>query len=393
MKISLLKEREDFYKIFVCTIEKYLSNKLAKKVVIEKFNHRGAIKFNVNEELNIIYPQSIKRKELNSLVQEFTWNKNWIKRLLQKAYAYVAIRFPFELILSRETLYFEGAAIEIRNCVFIPGNHSIRIIDVFQNTSTVIAKDGFNAEFLFKDAELRLAYSTLNVPYVLSLNKERRSYVEERISGLPLNRLASELTKANVLQKTQSDLASLYQASLAQIDGFTYVQKLSKDILRSTQDFLKSEELPTGHTINTLVKTLLKLLYSFDINVINICETHGDFQPANILCNADKFWIIDWEYSKPRSIFYDALTFDLEARFDSGLSRRLNLLSRGLNSGESYYEWTGQRLTQNSSFYLFLFLLEDIFLRIEELSSLSVAKRYEKLCPYLFEISKFIENK
>ena len=120
---------------------------------------------------------------------------------------------------------------------------------------------------------------------------------------------------------------------------------------------------------------------------VDLVITHGDFQPANILCSKDDFWIIDWEYSNRRSIFYDALVFDLECRFPIGLGARLNEKMNQLSTMKDYLNWTGQSLNNSNSYYFAIFFLEDLLLRMREVSSDLIKTKSAVLSTYLTEFS------
>ena len=125
---------------------------------------------------------------------------------------------------------------------------------------------------------------------------------------------------------------------------------------------------------------------------IIICDTHGDFQPANIICSDDKFWLIDWEYSYKRSIFYDALTFFVESRITVGFSLRLSKFMSDLKNGNVFFEWTGANLNYDVFYYLDIFLLEDILLKINEASSSGIHNKVDTLYPYLSEIYDYVKK-
>ena len=98
---------------------------------------------------------------------------------------------------------------------------------------------------------------------------------------------------------------------------------------------------------------------------------HGDFQPANILVDADRLWLIDWEYSGRRQAAYDVLTFMLESRFTRGLSGRLQrLITQGIPDGGLWPDFScyanGWQDSRRRLLYGSLFLLEELALRLEE---------------------------
>jgi len=98
---------------------------------------------------------------------------------------------------------------------------------------------------------------------------------------------------------------------------------------------------------------------------------HGDFQPANILVDADRLWLIDWEYSGRRQAAYDALTFMLQSRFTRGLSGRLQrFIAQGIPDDGLWPDFScyanGWQDSRSRLLYGSLFLLEEMALRLEE---------------------------
>ena len=120
-------------------------------------------------------------------------------------------------------------------------------------------------------------------------------------------------------------MLKLYSKSFVKISIGNYTSKVCNEILSLLNISFSSLSDENKIIIRNFVSELRSLIgdYFGDVNIV-LVSTHGDFQPGNILCSEDRFWIIDWEYSDERSIFYDALVFDLECRFPSGLSIRLD---------------------------------------------------------------------
>lgn len=392
MKISLLKERENFDEILIKSLSQFLENKYKWTGELGFSFIPNTKKFIVNDLLNIFYPASISRNKLAPLTQEFSWNPNPIKTLLQKIYIFVSVRFPLEKYLSSSAFYISDNQGVLDGVVIIPGNHSIRLVNINTNICTVICKSGFNNSLLIKDAQVRLDNNALNVPNVIQLNTQEGWYQEERVIGLPLNRLGSEVVKETFLIKCQNDLKLFYQNSLIKVDTSTLLKSLERDINNLTTQIVPSLEHEVRSSLLFIMEYLLRKISLCEENDFNICDTHGDFQPANILCAEDEFWIIDWEYSKQRSIFYDALVFDLESRFTSQLSTRLINFFERIKSGDEFFSWTGVTLNKNNIYYIYVFLLEDIELKLQELSNEAIQNKNEKLKPFLTEIQLFLSS-
>ena len=123
-------------------------------------------------------------------------------------------------------------------------------------------------------------------------------------------------------------------------------------------------------TLDSLVARIKALLPACG-NRLPTVLAHGDFQPANILVDADRLWLIDWEYSGRRQAAYDVLTFRLESRFTRGLSGRLQrLITQGIPDGGLWPDFScyanGWQDSRHRLLYGSLFLLEELALRLEE---------------------------
>lgn len=390
MKISLLRERENFDEVFKRSLTQFLEVKYQWEGELGFSFIPNAKRFIVNDLLNVFYPTSIPRAKLAPLTMEFSWNPHPIKTFIQKLYIFWAVRFPLERFLSSSVFYITDRKGILDDIVIIPGNHSIRLVDTNKNICTVICKEGFNKSLLIKDAQVRLDNSHLNIPNIIELNSQEGWYKEERVIGLPLNRLDDEGVKLLILTKCQRDLGILYSSSLIEVQLCIFTENILAEIFK-TLNYLNSPlDSETKGYIQIVVASISSELTKYSDEAYSICTTHGDFQPANVLCSDDAFWLIDWEYSDQRSIFYDALVFDLESRFTNQFSARLKELYENLQKGIDFFSWTGKTLNKNNIHYLYTYLLEDVLLKLQELTSEAIVDKSNNLKLYLTEIQIFL---
>ncbi|MBL1274661.1 MAG: hypothetical protein COB30_001085 [Ectothiorhodospiraceae bacterium] len=387
MRIELLRKREDFNGIFCASLNSFLKSYFNCESKITWKCERGA-HYLVNDYLNVIYQKSISRNSLGDLTQEFAWNKSWFKHLMQKSYVYFSVRWPFEKYAASATLTIENCPDVLEQWVFIPGNHSIRIIDLANNQSIVFTKLGFNKSFLITDAKIRQEFSLPFVPNILKVNCETGWYTEERIIGLPLNRLSADLDRKLAFKGASENLIILYgETSEKQKLGIyiTHVQE-KIDLLLATS-FSGTTEA-SKNKICTIKNRLLDCMEQYKDNEITLALTHGDFQSANILYNggSGNSWLIDWEYANTRNVFYDSLTYELQARKSQGLGQRFSVFLGGLEEGEVRCSWTKYFLTAENSYCLALFLLEDLLVRLEEVAVPVIINKLDSLHPWLGEI-------
>lgn len=378
MRIQLLRKRENFLEIFQESVSVFFH---------EKYPHsrRLDIDYIANDYLNIVYPSNINRGDLTDLVVEYKYHRKLYRRILQSIYTYLAIRWPVEIVTSSELISIPIPYDARSRWVFIPGNHSIRVVDLDNNRCFVFLKTGFNNKFINSDAQIRLLHPWLKAPKVF--HQKNDWYEEQRVVGLPWNRLSSNVLKKEVIIKAQEQLLKLYLQSAVKASVSNYTSKICNEIFSLLSTSFSSLSDESQVIIRNFVNELEFLLGNFfgDINIDLVC-THGDFQPGNILCSEDDFWIIDWEYSDQRSIFYDALVFDLECRSPSGLSMRLEQKINEMSNINTYLGWTGNALNAEKKHYFPIFFIEDLLLRMSEVSVESIHAKSDTLSPYLDEL-------
>ncbi len=121
---------------------------------------------------------------------------------------------------------------------------------------------------------------------------------------------------------------------------------------------------------------------------LGLCQSHGDFQLANILAGEDSVWIIDWEYSAQRSTMYDFLIFTTMGRSYTGLASRLLNQYKNIKSNHGVNSW-GYFQKGDPLYLLSIFLIEDLNLRLRELQTAAIFNRKDAIKPWLTQVQKF----
>ena len=369
MRLDLLMERELFDDIFIDTISKYLriQHKWDGTIEWNKINLfcSAKHKFLVNDKLNVIYNNNLKRDKLTELTAEFCYNANFVKNILQKIYVQFATIKVFDKFLSKYTVSLTNCQDEFSKWVFIPGNHSIRIIDLQKNRCVVIMKDGFNEKFLKNEINTRKDYPYLPIPKLITYNINNFYYEEERIVGLPYNRVADQETRNKSLKRILKLFLKLYKETHLVKEKNNYINMLRKDFDHAIDNLPPVYKSEDKQKIIMLFEEISK---SITAKEINLAKTHGDFQPANIIIDSNqnnRSYVIDWEYSKQRCFLYDVLVFEVQARKTIGLAERIKMLDM------DKFKWIYQSLDipylDLKDEMIKVFLLEDLCLRIEEL--------------------------
>jgi len=294
------------------------------------------------------------------------WPFQQIYVLLASFRATSSLAAPYSLVITPPVK-------ESGRYVILGGNHHIRLIDSKTRQCFVICKAGFDRDMLARDFETRRRHPFLPAPRIYDFDEEFAWYREDFISGTPINRLKN-IEKAKVaVESVSTALKTLYESTLENIPLSQYSKRLADRIgtavslnkLLSDSD--KSQILSTADTLKQILSPERKK----DIRTV---QSHGDFQPANILADNDNTWLIDWEYTQRRQAAYDSLVFSLQSRFPDKFSSRVETALNGsleVINNTSCFDWVGKASRHIS---LALFLLEEIDLRLMEISNPMILK-------------------
>jgi hypothetical protein len=389
MRLDLLVKRENFAKIFEQSFSRYLTDVFrVTHDVSWKYNSLCSHSLLINYKLNVIYSKNIDRTKLKSIMSEYAYHSNLVRYFLQKTYISLSSCIYFEWIFTKNRVEVMPWISELDNLCIIPGNHSIRIIDLQASSCRVILKDGFNAQFINNEIHLREKYRFLPIPKLLNVDLSGLWYEEEQVSALPFNRINNKNIKAKVLLEACSSLLNLYDATVEEVDTHDYLKSLNEpccDLVDRLPSVYNKEE-------RDRIKSVLDWLTS-NTNAPSVCnielvQSHGDFQPANILIdNIDQqLYLIDWEYTAKRSVYYDALVFATKCRSPQGLSKRIKLV---LNETDVSWNWCIKNTsTKLSKLELTIFLVEDLIVRLSELQIPNMVNKNEGLDTWIREVEK-----
>ncbi len=388
MKIELLNERENFPEIFKESLQRFL---------VRYINWSGSLcwgpgkglQFRQNARLNVIYPVSLPRQMVDEVTQEFRYHPNLPRRLAQQIYAGLAIRWPLENLTAPVMFSIPEHPKVMETWVFIPGNHSVRIIDFDRQSSIVFPKAGFDIEMTRRDASIRQRFPFLLAPKIAEAPLHGEWYIEERVCGLPLNRLPDVAQRAAAEARAVTSLRRLYAETWVSEKVESYLEQLASELdtlfvctgSRMTKDFLGR--------LKSIKERASAVVARSGQEAVLVVQSHGDFQPANILVDGENVKIIDWEYSKPRSVTYDYLVYTACSRFASGLEGRLaQLLNRAREEGE-LKSWFGDSHVNIQRCFA-LFLLEELSLKLQESAASVLHDTSWNLANWMPEVDQFL---
>ena len=191
-----------------------------------------------------------------------------------------------------------------------------------------------------------------------------------------------------MLLQAQKSLLALYEKTLETVKVLDYQQSLYDTSVKLIKALPGVYSQQDKDKIQSVLDTLTKILNRAPEQSMDLAQSHGDFQPANILIDrADKsLCLIDWEYSKKRSIYYDALVFATQCRSPLDLSERIKFLQ---DAGDAPWSWCVKHKKKTLSMVEWgIFLLEDLQVRLLELQIPDMIRKDDGLDTWLKEIEK-----
>lgn len=375
MRISLLRQREPFSDILERTLGQYFANTYGGDYQVKWSNgkssgDKGQQKFLVNEYINAIFHPTLTQEAFDPIRREYSRSTSAWKRPAQLAYVRCATTSPTAAWLAHASLCVEPPIPELTNRLIIPGNQKIRILDHLNRTCTSVLKSGFRNDAMRADQRGRelAAAVGINVPETLSASVENGVHCEAYISATPLNRLASPNQAQQTRQQAFSGIQRLVESTQHQQPLSDYLDALVEQAVDRVNPY-SSQNPQVVEGTQQLVRFLQnQALEHADNESVLLSESHGDFQPANILLNNNGVWLIDWENAARRQSGYDWLVFEIESRSTRGMTGRL--LATAVNDNVEAPNWTGLDFTTRSKriHHLAIFLLEELATKANEVS-------------------------
>jgi len=391
MRLDLLLQRENFSEIFSQSFQQELYKQFGwDGLLVWKWERRQMFSpknLLVNHKLNVIYPNTICRKDLRQITAEYAYHPNLLRRLLQMLFVRFATSFPFELFTTKAVIEVDPWLEKIDKWCIVPGNHAMRIVYLDHSICRVFCKQGFSAKFIENEIYVRKEYPFLPTPRLLNSDEDKSWFLEERIIALPLNRIADQQVKKEIISQARNALLELYRKSSQSVRLDEWTQNINSSLHESIESLPSIYKQHDRNKIYAISKILSKLVSDADDEWIDTVRSHGDFQPANIMVvtkyGFNQLYLIDWEYSERRCKFYDAMVFSSQARSPKGLKARLDTLLVG--SDESYL-WCGCDKLQR--WMLAIFLMEDLLLKLQELQIPDLKQKGAGLNFWMEEVSK-----
>lgn len=408
MRISLLLAREPFGEILSATLSRYWRRTTGQADLqvtwflhasfLNSFEKLPGQRWFCNIFLNAIFTPATLPEAWEPIRREFTRSLSPWKRPFQQAYVQLASSPHFGRFLAQASLAVLPGVADAENLLIIPGNQNIRILNCSQKTVIVLIKQGFDPAYLQKEIAVRRSVErfSLPVPRLIQTDETQGWFQEEYILGTPLNRLPDPLQAERIALAVHQRLAALYADTLEDVPTAAYIDQLLDEnlqILANSPVWQPPQRTILQNLCHDLAQQAAESCQEYP--QLQVCCNHGDFQPANILADGDRPWLIDWVYSARRQIGYDALVYVLRSRFPGGLADRMRDLETSRSSpwfsslAALETRWSAQRFSRLS---LTIFLLEELHLHLAENACPFFSRPGEGALHLLSEISAWMAS-
>ena len=379
MKIDILLKRTNYISIFNETFYRYLN---------VSHSWTGSIKWSnkyismprknslmIIPSLNIIASNQIHEKDILSAGEEYSFHPNYFRNAAQRVFVRYCNRFPLNLLSKGEMIEIEPWVKLLDYTIIVPGNHSLKLMDTVNGICTVVPYHP-NSPFMKNEISFRQGHSHYPVIPKFRIDSRIGGYSEQMIKGIPINRLRDTDITDKIYSRVRKDLLEIYQETLLQIKAQEFSANIVLDIEEQVSNVIQHLPYNLTDQLNATIKKIKLSLRQLLVNKVTMALTHGDFQYGNILVydfEEIKYFIIDWEYSQVRNIFYDSIVIYSGARKSINISMKLKKLIGMDDKDVKAILWPLVIVDNDKSKTLIeivlSFIAEELLLRLMEISA------------------------
>ncbi len=211
----------------------------------------------------------------------------------------------------------------------LPGNQRVRVFDFERGVCRVMAKHGFERRLMQREIELRGRKTPGLFPEIIDWAEDGRWFEEPILDGYALPRLPRGYERV-ALEATAFEQLNRWQAQSAHsMPSEAYLADLRDRLQGLLAQMTERYAFETAPQMQRWIDILCRQCRS--LTGVDVAETHGDFQPGNILIGRRdrRVWLIDWEHSRRRWRYYDQMVYALRTRSLPGVAARLARFADG----------------------------------------------------------------
>ncbi len=362
MKAAELIQLEPFGEVLEATIAGFLPQRFGGEWQVRwrtgsETIELGAQRWLANLNINALFVPNVRPETLDIVRREFASSPVPWKRPLHRAYFRAAASGWFSRYLAGGWLDIQPHVPNAERQLIVPGMSKIRFIDtqhklVYCCRKTNATVSRFAHEL---DARRQAEQVGVTVPQITGALSDD-CIVEQMVAGTPLNRLPRVVDREISWGCALATIGRLYSATRKLETSGDYMRGVAAAItgrLRECECLAAVAPLVTS-VLDEIVQTLVR----YGDEPVPTVQSHGDFQPANLLWDGSQTWLIDWEFSTRRQERYDQLVFELGSRWPSGLAQRMKVFVQKHSTED-----------RNVVACLWRFVAEELAFRCEEAAS------------------------
>jgi hypothetical protein len=386
MRVSDLLRREPFGQILEKTLSRYWSSMAGHNVDVF-WDHPSPVAWRGNPYLNFFCVDGVNPDCFDVIRREFSHSRHVLRRVPQALYVAAATRKPLRNYTSRMQFSVSEDIPFADEQLVMGGNRRIRILHPSAGRSVVIHKDGFPQTGFHREVSARQRFAAEIAPGFHGLAAEGTAFVEDYFVGTPINRLSRHRNLTLRSEACGMLTEKVHCPTLRTVGLADHVQTLC--------DLIRDAAPECAESAGRLALWVRELCGD---SALGICQTHGDFQDANILVSESSVKIIDWESACERSQFYDLATLQSGIRLKGDkLNAWAEEVSNWLKNTKTFPdllippEGKNERLGHAAVWWLeeILFLIEEDLSIPHGNGSALTCERYSRL---LDEALSFLKN-
>ena len=347
MKISQLILTENLYNIIYGTIKK---NSFFSKSLIDD----DYVIYKSFQYLNIIFNISLKNNVRDTIVNEYTLSTSTIKKLLQKAYVFLAFLPVINNLFVHKSLQLPK---KLNKYAIVPGNHRIRLFGSDLNKIIILLKQGERNKFIQNDIKTRIKNNISYAPKILSHGSDW--FIEEFINGVPFNRVKKINCNEAIDVLIKNHLKEIINKEKISVNTENYLQFCLDEIETLTNTLVDSN--PSKVKILGAVKKIIVYIRNENLLEIETSVTHGDFQKGNIRINSkNEIFVLDWEAADRRFYLYDLFVMLSDIRTGNDLESSFTLFFNNI------YKFDDVNVKYSKKVSIALLCLEELRFHLNE---------------------------
>lgn len=336
MRISELREKEALDGIVRQTLEAGWSEQYRVDFRVGDSAKPGAQPWRVQSILSAYCVPSVRSRPRRFLRDSFRFTQVRHRLLPQLIFGSLLASRLGLLLFGGKSFWVSPPLANAKELLVIPGNRRVCVFDFQNDRLRVFRKIGFESSSI--SAEVNIRSRGIPGPFlkIAIFDPDYQWYEEPLISGFNLARCPPWKDHSKFKAEAVEKLSGWLEGTTEERNREEYMGRLQCCIEVKTGEFQR--KFGKGLNFSGWVEELAKLACADQPNTIRVAQTHGDFQEGNVIVDPvdERVYLVDWEFTATRSVWYDGLVAELGARSPKGLSRRVKIfLSQG---GSSSYE-------------------------------------------------------